>query len=103
MLEKSCLDYRPKEDVMASDNVNVRVTGELRTHLQQQIGPAGLYENASEYIRDLIRRDLHDRREAWAWLRQELEPALRAATGDYIAVTAEDVITRNRQHQGTSV
>jgi Arc/MetJ-type ribon-helix-helix transcriptional regulator len=80
---------------MASENVNVRVTGDLRNHLKQQIGQYGLYENASEYIRDLIRRDLKDRRAAWDWLRQELEPGLRAHEQQFIHVTADEVIKRN--------
>ena len=81
---------------MASDTVNVRVTGELRNHLEQQIGPDGLYDNSSEYVRALIRLDLKDRRAAWHWLRQALEPAIRADEGDYVTVTAEDVIARNK-------
>jgi len=80
---------------MASENVNVRVTGDLRSHLKQQIGQFGLYENASEYIRDLIRRDLKDRKSAWDWLRQELEPGIRANERQFIKVTAADVIKRN--------
>ncbi len=80
---------------MGSENVNVRVTGDLRTHLQQQIGQYGLYENASEYIRDLIRRDLKDRKTAWEWLRQELEPGLRTDENQFIRVTSDDVIRRN--------
>jgi Arc/MetJ-type ribon-helix-helix transcriptional regulator len=80
---------------MASENVNVRVTGDLRNHLQQQIGLFGLYENASEYIRDLIRRDLKDRKADWEWLRQELEPGLRADKRQFIHVTADEVIKRN--------
>ena len=80
---------------MGSENVNVRVTGDLRTHLQQQIGQYGLYENASEYIRDLIRRDLKDRKTAWEWLRQELEPGLRTHENQFIRVTSDDVIGRN--------
>ncbi|GJL58921.1 MAG: hypothetical protein NPIRA03_17780 [Nitrospirales bacterium] len=80
---------------MGSENVNVRVTGDLRTHLQQQIGQFGLYENASEYIRDLIRRDLKDRNTAWEWLRQELEPGLRTDENQFIRVTSNDVIRRN--------
>jgi len=43
---------------MASANINVRIKGELQAHLQQQVGEHGLYENASEYIRSLIRSDL---------------------------------------------
>ena len=85
---------------MASENVNVRVTGELRAHLQQQVGIHGLYDNASEYIRDLIRRDLKGRNEAWEWLRKELEPAFRANESEYIEVKAKDVIARNKKRKG---
>jgi len=82
---------------MASENVNVRVTGELQNHLRQQIGRHGLYDNASEYIRSLIRQDLKSRDEAWSWLSKELEPALRAAENEFVSVTAEDVILRNKK------
>ena len=81
---------------MATENINVRVTGELRKHLQQQIGDQGLYENASEYIRALIRNDLKQQQESWDWLKQALEPALRADEKTYISVTADDVIARNK-------
>ncbi|WNM60435.1 ribbon-helix-helix domain-containing protein [Candidatus Nitrospira neomarina] len=80
---------------MGSENVNVRVTGDLRAHLQQQIGQYGLYENAGEYIRDLIRRDLKDHKTAWEWLRKELEPGLRTDENQFIRVTSADVIRRN--------
>lgn len=80
---------------MVSENVNVRISGELRAHLEQQIGERGLYENASEYIRDLIRRDVKGKQEAWQWLRDELEPAMRADRAEYLEVSAEDVIARN--------
>jgi len=81
---------------MASENVNVRITGELQKHLQQQISNQGLYESASEYIRALIRRDLKSGNEAWEWLKKELEPALRAKESDFVAVTAQEVINRNQ-------
>ncbi len=81
---------------MASENINVRVKGELQTHVQQQIGVTGLYENASEYIRALIRRDLKNSTEAWDWLKQNLEPGLRADESAFVAVSAQDVINRNK-------
>lgn len=37
--------------------LNVRVGGELGEHVAWNIGDNGLYENVSEYVRDLIRRD----------------------------------------------
>lgn len=43
---------------MPITNVNVRLTNELGSHLQNQVGAHGLYDNASEYLRDLIRKDL---------------------------------------------
>lgn len=81
---------------MASDSLHVRVTGALQAHVQQQTGDDGLYENASEYIRDLIRRDLHTRNESWDWLKRNLEPALRADEREFVSVSADDVIRRNR-------
>ena len=80
---------------MSSDNINVRVRGPLRDHLQSRIGETGLYENASEYIRALIRQDYQTTQEAWQWLADELEPALIADDSEYISITAEDVIARN--------
>jgi antitoxin ParD1/3/4 len=82
---------------MASENVNVRITGELRKHLLQQTGEHGLYENSSEYIRDLIRKDIKSREEAWTWLRNELEPALYADDNEFKEVSADDVIARNKK------
>jgi putative addiction module CopG family antidote len=81
---------------MAADSIHVRVGGQLHAHLQQQIGENGLYENASEYIRALIRRDLQTRNEAWDWLKRQLEPGMRADESEFKTVSAEDVIRRNQ-------
>lgn len=89
-----------KECKMSSDSVNVRIGGPLRDHLNQQIGRSGLYENASEYVRDLIRRDLKDKDAAWAWLQRELEPGLRADESEFVEVSADDVIRRNTERSG---
>jgi Arc/MetJ-type ribon-helix-helix transcriptional regulator len=72
------------------------VSGKLHAHIEQQVGESGLYENASEYIRSLIRRDLQTHDDAWDWLRRHLEPAMRADENEFIEATAADVIRRNR-------
>ncbi|TCQ17485.1 ribbon-helix-helix domain-containing protein [Rhizobium sp. PP-CC-3G-465] len=82
---------------MASGSIHVKIGGQLQAHIEQQIGGDGLYENASEYIRALIRRDLQTRDEAWEALQKELSPAMRADDSEFIAVSAEDVIRRNRR------
>lgn len=82
---------------MASGSIHGKVGGLLRAHVQQQIGEDGLYENASEYIRALIRRDLQTRDEAWETLQRELAPAMRVGEDEFVTVTAEDVFRRNQR------
>jgi antitoxin ParD1/3/4 len=81
---------------MASESIHVRVTGLLQDHIQRQIGADGLYENASEYIRALIRHDLQTRNAAWEWLQKHLEPGMRAEEDAFVEVSADDVIRRNQ-------
>ncbi len=83
---------------MTSNSVNVRVTGVLRDHMQQQISgkSGGLYESASEYIRDLIRRDLNEKQDSWQFLQDELEPGLSADESEFVEISAQDVIQRNK-------
>ena len=81
---------------MASESIHVRVTGLLQDHIQRQIGADGLYENASEYIRALIRHDLQTRNAGWEWLQRNLEPGMRAEEDAFLEVSADDVIRRNQ-------
>lgn len=82
---------------MASESIHVRVTGKLQDHIRQQTGENGLYENASEYIRALIRKDIQKNDDAWDWLKQHIEPGLRADESEFTQVSAADVIRRNKQ------
>lgn len=82
---------------MTSESIHVRVNGKLQDHIRQQTGENGLYENASEYIRALIRRDIQNNDEAWDWLKSHLEPGMRAEESEFVAVSAEDVIRRNKK------
>ena len=82
---------------MATEHVNVRVTGELRKHLDQQTGVSGLYDNASEYVRDLIRHDLRSKADAWNWLKAKLEPGLCAEDAAFRQVSAEEIIARSKK------
>ncbi len=86
-----------KGSLMPSVSIQVKISGALQDHIQRQIGDEGLYENASEYIRALIRRDLHTRDEAWEALQKELAPAMRADDSEFVAVIADDVIRRNKR------
>lgn len=46
---------------MASDRINTRLPEPLAQHVGRMVGTKGLYETPSEYIRDLIRRDMESR------------------------------------------
>ncbi len=77
--------------------LNVRVTGALGDFVAENVGGEGAYENVSEYVRDLIRRDM-ERVEAGSFerLKAELARAFAAPDSAYEPLDAEAVITRNR-------
>ncbi len=78
--------------------MTVRVSGALSDFVAENTdGDDGAYENVSEYIRDLIRRD-KERVEAEAFdrLKAELTHAFAAPEESYRPLTAADVIARNR-------
>jgi Arc/MetJ-type ribon-helix-helix transcriptional regulator len=76
--------------------LNVRVSGALGEFVAANVGDVGTYENVSEYVRDLIRRD-KERVEAdrLAILRAELKAAFAAPESAYEALDADTVIKRN--------
>ena len=77
--------------------ITVRVRGGLSDFVAANTGEDCTYENVSEYIRDLIRRD-KERVEAEAFdrLKAELTLAFAAPEQSYRPLTADDVIARNR-------
>ena len=77
--------------------MTVRRSGALSDFVAANGSESGSYENVSEYIRDLIRRD-KDRaeQEAFDRLKAELTHAYAAPEASYRPLTAADVIARNR-------
>ena len=82
--------------------LNVRVSGALGDFVATNIGESGSYENVSEYVRDLIRRDKERvDNETFERLQAELGVAFAAADTSYVALTADQLISRNRsRHSG---
>lgn len=81
---------------MGSMTMNVRISGSLADFVSSNVGEDGLYEHASEYIRDLIRRDKAQvDAEQLDELKAELTRAFATPDQEYVYVTAEDVIARN--------
>jgi antitoxin ParD1/3/4 len=79
-----------------SMTLNVRVSGALGEHVATNVGEDGAYENVSEYVRDLIRRDKERAEdEAFARLKAELSRAFAAPDSAYRQLDAATVIKRN--------
>ncbi len=77
--------------------LTVRLSGGLSDFVAANVGENGSYENVSEYIRDLIRRD-KERAEVQGFdrLKAELAHAFAAPESSYEPLTAAQVIARNR-------
>jgi antitoxin ParD1/3/4 len=76
--------------------LNVRVSGALGEHVATNVGEDGAYENVSEYVRDLIRRDKERAdAEAFTRLKAELSKAFAAPDSAYKPLDADTVIKRN--------
>ncbi len=77
--------------------MTVRLSGALSDFVAANVGENGAYENVSEYMRDLIRRDKERAdREAFDRLKAELAHAYAAPESSYQPSTAAEVIARNR-------
>ncbi len=75
--------------------LNVRVGGTLGEHVAMNVGEDGVYENVSEYVRDLIRRDKErGDAETFTRLKAELKRAFAAPDSAYRPLDADAVIKR---------
>ena len=77
--------------------MTVRLSGPLRDFVAANVGADGEFENVSEYVRDLIRRDkARAEQAALDRLKAELQHAFAAPESAYRPLTAAEVIARNR-------
>lgn len=75
-------------------NLNVRISGSLRDFVAETINE-GDYENVSEYVRDLIRRDkARAEAEAFEAMKIRLQDAFAVPDDEYEQLSADDVRRR---------
>lgn len=81
----------------AKTTLTVRLSGTLSEYVAANVGESGSYENVSEYVRDLIRRDKERKeQEVFERLRAELSLAFAQPDDSYRPLTATEVIRRNQ-------
>ena len=77
--------------------MTVRLSGALSDFVAANVGEYGAYENISEYVRDLIRRDKERaEHEAFERLKAELTLAFAAPDDSFHPLSASQVIARNK-------
>lgn len=77
--------------------MTVRMSGVLSDFVASNVGEHGSFENVSEYLRDLVRKD-KERKEQLDFerLKNELQLAFSTPDSTYSLLTADDIISRNR-------
>ena len=77
--------------------MTVRMSGVLSDFVASNVGEHGSFENVSEYLRDLVRKD-KERKEQLDFerLKNELQLAFSTPDPTYSLLTADDIISRNR-------
>jgi putative addiction module CopG family antidote len=76
--------------------MTVRLNATLSDFVAANVGENGRYDNVSEYLRDLIRRDMERSEQvAFERLRAELAQAFAAPESAYRPLTAQEVMARN--------
>jgi len=78
--------------------LNVRVTGALSDFVAANVGANGDYENVSEYVRDLIRRDKERvEEEAFQRLKAELGRAFATPDASFSPLDADAFLVDRRR------
>ncbi|KXU37777.1 addiction module antitoxin [Ventosimonas gracilis] len=85
---------------MTATTMTVRIREPLAEYVSHRVGEQGDYDNVSEYVRDLIRRDKAQREaQAFERLKAELALAFAAPESSYQVLTAADIVARNSSNQ----
>lgn len=83
-----------------SEGINVRFAGALQHFIHERVGPDGIYGSASEYIRDLVRRDYErEEKRKWSCLRDELKAGVEADENQFVPLDAETVLRKAKSHR----
>jgi len=70
------------------NSLNVTLTGRLRRHVDLRASDNDVYATPSEYIRDLIRRDMED----WQVVSGVVQGLREVKQGDFVDETIMDIL-----------
>ena len=70
-----------------SSTLNLQLTTELRRYIDLRASDNDVYSTPSEYIRDLVRRDMED----WAVASSVIQGLKEAASGNFVKESIIDI------------
>lgn len=76
--------------------INFRLEGEIGEYVAGMTDGNGWFADVEEYMRDLIRRDLEERRRAFEAYRAELQAAFAAPEEEAVEMTADEFLAEMR-------
>jgi antitoxin ParD1/3/4 len=80
-----------------AEGINVRFAGVLQKFVQTKADKDGLYGSASEYIRDLVRRDYEkEEKKKWEWLASELKTGMAANKSEFVDLDLPAILAQAR-------
>lgn len=83
-----------------AEGVNVRFSGERQRFIQERTGDTGIYSSASQYIRDLVRRDYQrEEHRKWLCLQHNLQAGMEAPDADFVSIDVHDLIEEARSRR----
>lgn len=87
-----------------SEGINVRLPGKLQAFVKEKCdSEAGFFSSASEYIRDLIRRDYEsEERRRWVALKRELSAGMTADESEFLDLNPDALIAEAKKRKGNS-
>ena len=71
-----------------TSSLNVQLTKELRRHIDARTGNTGVYATPSEYIRDLVRRDMED----WTVVSSVVQGLREVRKGEFVPESILDIL-----------
>jgi antitoxin ParD1/3/4 len=71
-----------------SSTLNVQLTKELRRYIDARASDDDIYSTPSEYIRDLVRRDMED----WAIVSGVMQGLKEVRNGEFVKETILDIL-----------
>ncbi len=81
-------------------NIRMELPVDLAEHVSHTVGKFGAFDNLEAYVSDLIRRDMGAiDADLPAGHEDEVRRAFATPSSDYVYVTADDVIARNRHRR----